>query len=119
MNKILLDTNVLIYLFDASNIFHSRAKSIFADPSRELCVTSKNLTEFISVCTKMTFDPTNYWGLFHEIVENTTVLFPNSNSLTIFERLVKTYNPRGNRVFDIEIVSIALAHGISDRKSVV
>jgi len=44
--------------------------------------------------------------------ENCNILKPTDRSLDVFETLIKKYKPRGNRVYDIEIVSIMLANEI-------
>ncbi len=41
------------------------------------------------------------------------ILKPTLSSLTIFEQLLQKYQPRGNKVFDVEIASIGLGHGIN------
>jgi hypothetical protein len=46
--------------------------------------------------------------------ENADILFPDSLSLNHFEQLIQKYKPRGNRVFDLEIVSVAIANGIPE-----
>ena len=44
---------------------------------------------------------------------NFLLLPPTENSLSIFEKLIQQYQPKGNQVFDIEIVSIMLDNGIN------
>ncbi len=113
MNNILVDTNIFIYAFDKSSEFYQKSQSIFRDGEYELFTTSKNISEFFCVCSKLNFDLTLTLGFYADIKDNFNILTPCQNSLNIFESLIKKYNPRGNRVYDIEIVSIMLANGLS------
>jgi outer membrane PBP1 activator LpoA protein len=56
--------------------------------------------------------------LYQDIRRNTTLLFPTDTSLNILEELLKKYQPRGNRIYDMGIVSIALANGIPEIRTV-
>lgn len=50
MNKILVDTNVLIYSIDEDSKYFDSAQKIFSE-ELELYTTSKNLSEFLTVVT--------------------------------------------------------------------
>ena len=52
-------------------------------------------------------------NFYEELKTNTKILFPAKKSLSIFENLIQQYQPKGNHTFDVEIVSIMLANGIS------
>jgi len=58
MNKLLLDTNVLVYSIDEDSRFFQRARKVFEYSDKALLTTTKNLAEFLSVVTK-----TNGYGL--------------------------------------------------------
>ena len=114
INNALADTNILIYRFDKNSIFHQKAKTFLTDPLNSLFITSKNISEFFAVTSKLKIDIQlclNYQG---NIKANTTILFPTDKSLSIFENLVKKYQPIGYQVYDIEIVSIMLDNGLKD-----
>jgi len=51
MNKLLIDTNILIYSKDSSSRFHSAAVKIIRG-NFQLFTTSKNLSEYYAVVTK-------------------------------------------------------------------
>ncbi len=111
MTEILIDTNVFLYDLDRSSVHHSAASSILSS-GHPLRTTSKNIAEFFAVTSKFKVDTLTVWNYYQEIKQNTRILFPSSQSLTILEQLIKTYQPVGNRVFDMEIVSIALSHHV-------
>ncbi|MCK9269530.1 MAG: type II toxin-antitoxin system VapC family toxin [Bacteroidales bacterium] len=113
MNSILLDTNVLIYAFDESSEFHQKSVELFESEENNLFVTTKNISEFFAVCSKLNFDLNKTLGFYADIKENFEILKPSEYSLTIFESLIRKYNPRGNRVYDIEIVSVMLTNGLT------
>jgi predicted nucleic acid-binding protein len=107
MNKILIDTNILIYAYDSQSAFHQRAVAILSKSENELYVTTKNIAEFFAVLTKLSEPYQKISEFYESIKSNSILLYPDHNSLVIFENLVRKYQPVGNRVFDIEIVSIA------------
>jgi len=112
MNKILIDTNILIYAYDSQSAFHQRAVALLSKSGNELYVTTKNIAEFFAVLTKLSEPYQKIFEFYESIKSNTILLFPDPNSLIIFENLLRKYQPVGNRVFDIEIVSIALSNQI-------
>ncbi len=114
MNKVFVDTNVLVYAYDANSIFHVQANSFLLNTSFDFYVSSKNISEFFAVLTKMNEPVANIFQFYQDIRRNTTLLFPDNTSIVVFETLVKKYQPKGNRIFDIEIISIAIANGISE-----
>lgn len=113
MSKVILDTNVLIYGLDPHSGFHSTAVSLLTDINYSLYIPTKVISEFFAVCSKLEIEESLIWSFYDEIKRNTSLLYPDPNSLNHFEELVKKYQPRGNRVFDIEIVSIALANNLT------
>ena len=83
------------------------------DPNIDFYISSKNISEYFAVLSKQN-QPYSKISLFYQdIIRQSTIIFPNKNSLQIFQTLLQKYQPRGNRVFDIEITSIALANGIN------
>ncbi|WNJ17215.1 PIN domain-containing protein [Pontibacter sp. G13] len=113
MSKVLLDTNVLIYALDAQSRYFQSAKRILTEPNYDLFLTTKVISEYFAVCSKMSVPFDLALGFFSELREHAIILFPDNTSLTYFEDLIRTHQPRGNRVFDLEIVSIAIAHQIA------
>ena len=107
---IIVDTNIFLYALDDQNIYHSRAVAFLNDDTYILFMTTKNISEYFAVASKLNIDFTKAFNFYKQVCENTTTLYPNHKSLIIFESLLQKYKPRGNKVFDLEIVSIALAH---------
>ena len=115
-NALLVDTNVLVYAIDEDSRFHESATRILSDPTKDLFTTSKNISEFLVVLTRdpmCDLNTSDCLDLLDGLVGDFQILFPNHGSLGIFRRLVEKYEPRGLRIHDIEIASIAIAHGIS------
>jgi len=115
MNRILVDTNILIYAIDQDSRFFHQARRILDNSDFDLTTTSKNLSEFLAVVTKP-----NGYGLssdiaceiLEEITQSLQVLFPNQESLSIFTKLLHAYQPTSLKVHDFEIISIGLAHEV-------
>jgi predicted nucleic acid-binding protein len=112
MTKIVIDTNVLIYGRDQSSAFHQNAVKVLTDVSSELYVTTKTISEYFAVCTKLGIKERDIWNFFEDLKRNTSFLMPDSESLIQFEDLITKYKPIGNRVYDMEIVSVMLSNGI-------
>ena len=113
MIDLLIDTNVWIYAMDKKSIYCQFAQGILLNPNHNLFITSKNISEFFAVTSKKKIDPNSCLISFYEIKTVTKILFPTLESLSIFEKLIQQYQPKGNQVFDIEIVSIMLDNGIN------
>jgi predicted nucleic acid-binding protein len=76
-------------------------------------ITSKTISEFISVLSKLK----RYDVIEQElpvIQKQFKIIFPNKSSLRVFNKLIKKYKPIGNRVFDLEIVSVMLSKKIKN-----
>jgi len=87
MNKILIDTNVFLYDLDKSSLHHKKASEIlFSGVS--LVTTSKNISEFFAVTSKVKADFISVWNYYLEIKHNVEILFPSMRSLEIFEKLI-------------------------------
>jgi len=112
MTSILIDTNVLIYGIDKKSELHKRSKDILTHPDYNLFITTKNISEYFAVCSKLKMDALIVKGFYNDIKKNVEILYPDKNSLEIFEKLIDKYKSAGNRVYDIEIVSIMLANGV-------
>lgn len=82
------------------------------DENNHLLTTTKNISEYFAVCTKLAIDSVKMFGFYNDIQENLTFLYPNQASVQHFESLLRKYQPKGNWVFDVEIVSVMLAYDI-------
>jgi len=114
MNSVLIDTNVLIYALDSNSIYYHQSIKILMNNDLELYVTTKNISEYFSVCSKLKIDETIIWKFYEELKLNTILLFPDNKSIYLLEHLLKKYKPTGNRIYDLEIFSIMISHGIEE-----
>lgn len=113
MTDVLLDTNIFIYAYDRTAVHHTRSAFVFADPNNRLFTTSKNVAECVSVMTKLNFPQADIEQVLSDTLTNINILYSSDSSLRIFEQLFKTYKPRGNKVYDLEVASVALANNIT------
>ena len=93
MNKMVVDTNIFIYDLDRNSVFHKRASELLNDESIELYTTSKNISEFVSVCSKLEINKELTINYLEDIIENTKILFPDTESLLIYKYLIRTLSP--------------------------
>lgn len=52
--------------------------------------------------------------MYNEIKNNIIILFPTVKSLKTFEQLNEKYQPKGNRVYDVEIVSVLISNNVTN-----
>ena len=115
MSKLLLDTNVLIYSIDEGSKYFQKAQDIFSK-QLELFTTSKNLSEFLSVVTRIPKNPLSLKDaliVINDFIKIMTVLYPDEKSFLIFQNLLQKYGPVGLNIHDFEILSIGLANQIT------
>jgi len=115
MSKILLDTNVLIYSIDEGSKYFKQAQIILTEQF-ELYTTSKNLSEFLSVITRIPKNPLSLSDalLIVEDFRNImTILYPDEESFLIFQDLLQKYKPIGLKIHDYEIISIGIANQVT------
>jgi len=110
MNSILVDTNVLIYALDQSSLFFERSVKILNGEQNQLFIATKNISEYFAVCSKLLVDRAHAVAFYEELRINATILYPNPASLQHFQSLLAKYQPKGNRVYDVEIVSIMMSY---------
>ena len=116
-NRLLIDTNILIYSIDVDSKFHHKSIKLLLDPDNELYTTSKNRSEFLVVLTRaesIKITVQEALDILSELLTNITILYPTEQTRNIFYKLLKKYTPTGLRIHDFEIVSIALANGIKN-----
>lgn len=114
MNKILLDTNILVYSKDSRSVFHSKAQELLATQN-DFFVTSKNLSEYYAVVTKGLHPIVNSTQALEDVKEFSeafTVLYPSSVSWRLLFSWLERYKPTGLKIHDFEIASIGKAAGV-------
>jgi len=96
MNKVLVDTNILIYALDDKSEFHSSALAVLQHKDYRIYICTKNISEFFAVCTKLKYTQGAIFDFYEDVKTSTDILYPDSNSLRLFESLLMRYQPRGN-----------------------
>jgi predicted nucleic acid-binding protein len=114
MSKLLLDTNVLIYCIDKDSKYFNKANTIFSEQF-ELYTTSKNLSEFLSVVTRIPnpLSLDDSLVVIEDFVSVMNILYPSEESFSLFKDLLKKYKPTGFQIHDYEILSIGLSNQIT------
>jgi predicted nucleic acid-binding protein len=115
-NRLLVDTNILVYAIDADSRFNKHAIELIQNPDYELYTTSKNLSEFLVVLTRtetIKIDTIKALDILKELISYLKVLYPSEESYQKFVDLLEKYKPSGLRIHDFEIISIALVSGIT------
>lgn len=111
--KVLLDTNILIYAIDQNSKYYKISINILKNMRYELFVSTKNIAELLSVTSKMGIGKNiNLEYIDETVLDISKVLYPNEFSFKEFIQIISEYNIKGNKVYDMEIVSIMLANKI-------
>lgn len=113
IEKIIIDTNILLYSIQETNKYYQYSIDIIKNNLDSIILTSKNISEFTTVLTKQNIDYKIILDHLKRLTDRFKILYPDDKSQKIFYELLEKYNPKGNRVFDIEIVSIMLSNGIT------
>lgn len=112
MNKVGVDTNVFIYSLNRSSIYHEQCLNFLHDIQNQLFTTTKNISEYWAVCNKLEIDGVIVDGFYQDIKKNTHICYPTEASLLQLEQLRQKYQPKGNRIYDLEVISILIMEGI-------
>jgi predicted nucleic acid-binding protein len=115
VSKLLLDTNVLIYSIDEGSKYFGQVQKLFSEPF-ELCTTSKNLSEFLAVITRIPKHPlpiNDALLIVEDFINVLTIYYPTQESFLTFQNLIHKYKPIGLQIHDFEIVSIGLTNKIT------
>ncbi len=113
MKKILIDTNVFVYAFDKDSSFFKQAYQILINQEYLFFITAKNISELYAVLTRQNYNTKQIKEYINDdIISFSELLFPTNESIKIFHNLMSKYNVKGNRTYDIEIVSIMFVNGI-------
>jgi len=99
---------------DKGSPHHKKAATFLQKTTFNFFITTKVITEYFAVCSKLGIALAKSLTLYGSVCQNARILFPDSNSLAVFENLLQKYQPKGNRVFDLEIVSVAVANQIPE-----
>ncbi len=116
MNKVFLDTNVLIYSTNYDSKYFSETNEYINESKLSFYTSSKNLSEFLSVVTRKPANPLKIEQallLIENFISKFIILYPDSNSFSVFKELLKKYKPLGLKIHDFEIVSIAISNNIN------
>ena len=117
MNNVLFDTNLLLYAIDEDSKYFNTVQELLNDNSLKLYTNSKNISEFLSVVTripKTSISVEEALLIIEEFQSTFTILYPTEKSNLIFKDLLKKYSPHGLKIHDYEIVSIALSNKIKN-----
>jgi predicted nucleic acid-binding protein len=116
MNNILLDTNFLIYSIDEDSKFFSRTQNILENDQLKLFTTSKNISEFLAVITRIpdaSISIDNAIKIVRDFETIFSILYPSPISFSILNNLLQKYKPTGLKIHDFEIISIGLAYQVN------
>ena len=114
MNKVLVDTNVLVYALDADSMYFQASQIFLLDTSNQLFTTSKNIAEFLSVVTRFPNRISIEQALIavNDFTRFIQIIFPDNHSFAVFQKLLIGYKTSGLMIHDMEIASIALSNNI-------
>jgi len=116
MNKLLLDTNILVYSIDEDSKYFEESQNILRNRSYDLYTTSKNVSEFLVVVTKFpqkSISAKEALEILRDFTGFITIIYPTPSSNILFQEMIEKYQPTGLKILDYEIASISLNHQIN------
>jgi len=116
MKKIILDSNILVYAFDESVVFHKKAK-IILDSDSILYITQQSLYEFYRVTTSKLFQKrisiTDVIAATEFFRSRITILYPTNETDLILNDLIKKFKPISGKIWDMLIFAQAIENSIT------
>lgn len=120
MNKVLIDSNILIYAHDSSSPYHEKAYGCIQNlvGQHSACFSMQNYLESYCIWTQKLPKPifsTDAWKIIEYYLRHPLVqtLFPNEEILEETRKLSITYNKIGVQIFDVQLVATMYVCGIS------
>jgi predicted nucleic acid-binding protein len=95
MNRLLIDTNILVYAKDASSVFHQVSTTLLKSDN-QLFTTSKNLTDY-AVVTKGENPLLHPAEALQDLIDFSsicTILFPTETSTQLLSQFVSKHLPK-------------------------
>lgn len=117
-NKILIDTNLLIYHTDTSSTHSENIESFFRKNTSNIVLSSQVINEYLRATTHKVFQqPLTIDEAITNILLYTnsfgSPITPNSATHRMFINLLKKYKTSSNKIFDLYLVSTALSNNIN------
>lgn len=115
--KYLLDTNILIYAYNRSSSFHTRAIEIILaskESANNMVVAQQNIVEFCNVLSVTYNIP--YSSISEDasdMMKDLHIITPRSTTLSLFLELLKGYKQAPQYVFDIFLAATMFDNGIA------
>lgn len=114
-DRLLVDTNILIYAVDEDSKYHEQSLYLIQDSEYDLFLTSKNITEFFVALTRtpdIAISSRECLACLDSLLLYFNVIYPNQGSQEKLKYLINKYNPSGLWIHDLEIISIAMEYSI-------
>lgn len=119
-----LDTNILLYAHRREFPFHKQAKALLqglSEGSQPWAIPAPCFYEFLRVATHPSvFNPPTPLiearENIHSLLKSPSliVLYPTNRHWEILDRVLASSKVRGNLIFDAQIATLLLEHGISE-----
>jgi len=114
-NKILLDSNIIVYSLNSASPKHKAAQDFILSNSH-LIVTHQNITESLRILThpkfKYPFSINRALKAIMEIVNNLEIISPNPQTLLVAIAIISKHNLRSNHIFDAYLAATALSNEV-------
>jgi len=116
LNKMLVDTNVLIYAINSDSPKNKQAQIFLQKYRKELIVAHQNIFEALRVLTHPKYSkpmsPRDAQEAVLAILKACRVIIPDYNTYYLAFELIKEHNLLGNRIFDAYLGATAISNGI-------
>jgi uncharacterized protein len=120
---VLVDANVLLYAVDETSPFHQAARSWLEDAlngERRVGIPWSSATAFVRIAThpralRSPLSPSEAWAFVDDWLDAATTWIPapGRSHRSIFGRLVRELDLRGNLVSDAALAALCIEHGLT------
>jgi len=119
MNKILIDTNVLIYAHDSTSPFFDKSFKYIENTiiTNKACLSIQNYLEAYRIWTQKIKKPisaSEAWLSidYYRNHPNVTTLYPTLHSFDYCKKLTYTQNILGVNIFDVQLIATMLEYEV-------
>jgi len=121
-NKVLVDTNILVYATNKNSIFHQKAKSFLEKelPSYSLCLSLQNLIEFYAIITnpkkiEKPLSQNQAILVIQKFIESDyfQIIAPKDKTIFLLLNFLKRYKVKSLEIYDLHLAATMKDNNIS------
>lgn len=114
----LIDSNVIIYALNSASPKNQESRLFIKAQAKRAVIAHQNILEVTRVMTHPKFankfSVTTITKGIEQVTRAMKIIYPQEETLFVYQNLIKKYQPEGNRVFDLYLAATALSNGVRE-----